>query len=102
MRHESPDSRLLRIIYVWLSVGVASAILAAKANVLRHDPWFTPRFTPDRLLYWGVARNVAPVLLPLAVVGVVLMCASSDLRRRWSMWLAVCLSVVALYQLFNT
>jgi hypothetical protein len=99
---EPQDARLVRIIYVWLSLGAAGALLAAKLNVVWHDPWCTPRLRPYFLLYWGVARVLFPFLLLLTPVGVVSLVISRDMQRRWEMWLAVFLLLLAIYHVLNT
>jgi hypothetical protein len=79
---------MLRTIYVWISFCAAGALLAAKLNVVWHDPWCTPRLTPYNLLFELVCRRVVPLLLPLFLGGVVGLAASTWARRRWEVWLA--------------
>lgn len=99
---EPQDARLVRIIYVWLSLGVAGALLAAKLNVVWHDPWCTPRLRPYFLLYWGVVRVLFPFTVVLTPIGVVSLLISRDMQRRGDMWLAVFLLLLAIYHVLNT
>lgn len=91
------DPHLTRTVYVWVSFCAAGALLAAKLNVLWHDPWCTPRLTPYNLLFELVCRRVVPLLLPLVIAGIAWLKASFWARHRWEIWLAVCLLIVAIY-----
>jgi hypothetical protein len=95
------DARLARTAYVWTSICIAGALLAAKLNVVWHDPWCRPRLTPYNLLFELVCRRVVPILLLLAVGGISWLITSSWARHRWEIWLAVCLLVVAIYHVIG-
>jgi hypothetical protein len=99
---EPPKSHLLRTIYVWVSFCVAGAVLAAKLNVAWHDPWCMPRWTPYFILFWRVRDTVSNVLLPLLLAGTVGVAVSPWTRRRWEVWLALCLLLLGFYHAVST
>lgn len=99
---EPPDRNFARTIYVWASFCAAGALLAAKVNVISHDPWCTPRWTPYFILFWRVRDTVGHLLLPLLLGGLVGLAVSRWARRRWEVWLAVFVLFMALYHAVST
>lgn len=100
--HEPPNAHLLRTVYVWTSFGAAGALLAAKLNVVWHDPWCTPRWTPYFIFFWRVRDSIGNLLLPLALGGIAGLVASRSARGRWEIWLALCLLFLAVYHAVST
>lgn len=85
-----------------ISLCCAGAVLAAKVNIVRNNPWCDPRWTPDFIIFWGVRDTVGNLLIPLILCGIVGVAGSPWARRRWEVWLAICLLVVATYHAFGT
>lgn len=96
------EGRILRSAFVASAVTAAVVLLAAKANVVWHDRWCTPRWTPYNILFWGIRDSIGQLLLPLALCGIAGLVVSSAARQRWEVWGAVLLTVVALYHMINT
>jgi hypothetical protein len=96
------ESHLLRTVYVYAAFAAGGSLLAAKVNVVLHDPWCTPRWTPCFILFWGVRDTIGQLLFPLAVGGIVGLGVSPWARGRWEVWLAAGVSIIALYHAVST
>jgi hypothetical protein len=89
------DWCLLRFAFLGASATAAGSLLAAWANVGWHDPYRTPRWTTYFILFWRVRDAMGPLLVLLTLCGFLSLIASPVARRRWEMWVATLLPLVA-------
>lgn len=70
------------VIYLMVSALVFAIYAAAYLNVYRHDPWMTPRFTPEMILLHGV-RDALSWVPGLGLLFGLPLLADSIARKKW-------------------
>ncbi len=72
---------------------VSGIYLAAYLYAYSHDPWLTPRHTPYMILWWKIGGAMFDLFFLLVAVGIVMLAASSRLRRCWTIWCTLALMI---------
>jgi hypothetical protein len=104
MSHGTPDkmllSRELHLLYVSYSFTafVTSAIyLGLFLYAYSHDPWLTPRWTHYMIVWWKAGRPLFDLFTILVPGGVIILLASSNLRKRWGIWCSVVVMIAVVF-----
>jgi hypothetical protein len=79
---------------VTASIGTSALLLGSYEYADSYDPWLTPRWTHDMIIFWGFRRPLGPLEFFLILGDAIAAYSTSSIR--WRLALIACLALGAL------